>query len=106
MSIEEIDNEPERHEKRILTKNGIKFDRQGSSPWKLRPKRNTWSVERICGVIKDGKDTPTITFDNKPPNDRRIGRKGTYDVVRFKTGSYNSSKKCWNRARTYETVHN
>ena len=32
MSIEEIDNEPERHEKRILTKNRIKFDRQGSSP--------------------------------------------------------------------------
>lgn len=26
--------------------------------------------KQICGVIKDGKDTQTKSFVNKPPNDR------------------------------------
>lgn len=42
--------------------------------------------KEICGVIKDGKDTQTKSFVNKPPNDRWINHKGTLNVISSNSG--------------------
>ena len=85
IGIKEINNEPPRHKKQILTKNLIITSIDNAATlgnYDLMELPN--QEKKTSGVIKDAKDTRTIKFVNKPSIDRIIGRRRNRNVISAK----------------------